>query len=107
MLPLKVFDNRDSLDGAFVVGTWLHFVSNGSSKQRDVEQMQARLADEFDHNSLHTAKEDWRLAFEPHAVSSSVPLMVNVYVMFAEATIVGCKLDAVVYDDKSDSGNCS
>lgn len=106
-MPPKDADNLGSLGGAFVVGRWQRFLSNGSSKQRDVEQMLARLADAFVHNLSHTVPEDWRLAFEPHAVSLSVPPAVGVYVRFAEATIVGCKRDAVVYDDKSDSGNCS
>lgn len=105
--PPKAVDNLGSLGGAFDVGRWQRSVSIGSSKQRDVEQMLARLADAFVHNLSHTVPEDWRLAFEPHAVSLSVPPAVGVYVRLAEATIVGCKRDAVVYDDKSDFGNCS
>lgn len=69
--------------------------------------MLVRLADVFVHNSLHTVPEDWRLAFEPHEVSCFAQVDLGVYVKLAEATSVGCRLAAVVYDGRNDSGNCS
>lgn len=101
---MEVADNLGSLDVAFVVvaDKSQHYESNGSSKQH-VEQMRGRKVDAFAHKPLHMEPVDWRLAGEPHVVSEADSLKVNVYVNFAAATIDGCKLVAVVHDDKNDN----
>lgn len=102
---MEVADNLGSFDDAFVVADKSqHFESNGSSKQH-VEQMPVRKVGAFVHKPLHMEPVDWRLADEPHVVSQAGSTKVNVYVSSAGAIIDGCKLVAVVHDDKND--NCS
>lgn len=103
---MAVVDNLDSHDDACVADKSQHYESNGSSKQRDVEQMLVRLADAFVRTSLHTVPVNWRLVDEPHVVSMSDLRAVNVYVSSAEATVVGCRPDAAEHDGKSDADNC-
>jgi hypothetical protein len=98
VLLMVAVDSRDSLDDACVVDKSQRFGSNGSSKQHDVGQMLVRLADAFVHKPLHTVPVDWRPADEPHvAFAFDYWPKVDVYVSLAEATVVGCKLDAVVH----------
>lgn len=106
MLPMVVADSRDSHDDACVADKSQHFGSNGSSKQHDVEQMPARLADAFVHKPSHRVPVSWRLADEPHVVIASDSPTVDVYVSFVAATSVDCRPDAVERDDKSDADSC-
>lgn len=100
-------DSRDSLDDACVADKSQRFESNGSSKQRDVEQMLARFADAFVRKPSHTVPEDWRLAGEPHGASVPDSPAVNVCVSLAAATIFGCTLDAAALDGRNDADSCS
>lgn len=100
-------DSRDSLDDACVVDKSQRFESNGSSKQRDVEQMLARLADAFVRKPSHTVLEDWRLAAEQHVASGPDSPAVTVCVSLAAATIFECTRDVDALDGRNDVDNCS
>lgn len=102
---MVVADSRGSLGDACAADKSQRFESNGSSKQRDVEQMPVRLADAFVRKRAHTVPVNWRLADEPHGVSVPDPIVVNVCACPAAARVVDCMRDAVERGGKSGADN--